>query len=134
MESLLIKITFYTLGEPNPDSLSTMRVRIRLSQSVCFIYHHNVPFNVLKNVWTFRIPSGQLHNSHVCNSKMMLIEKTKRKLFIGFVIIKQNLRLVLSKTLFWLSSLMKTLFYVLFCNNILKIDLYNSNTLFILCL
>ena len=24
----------YTLGEPNPDSLSTMRVRIRLSQSV----------------------------------------------------------------------------------------------------
>ena len=26
--------TIYTLGEPNPDSLSTMRVRIRLSQSV----------------------------------------------------------------------------------------------------
>ena len=28
------KFTYYTLGEPNPDSHSTKRVQIRLSQSV----------------------------------------------------------------------------------------------------
>ena len=33
---LTLAISSYTLGEPNLDSLSTMRVRIGLSQSVQF--------------------------------------------------------------------------------------------------
>ena len=58
----------YTLGEPNPDSLSTMRVRIGLSQSA---YAKNIPYIEVCDF--IPVPSRTLYIKHVIVVGTLLI-------------------------------------------------------------